>query len=277
MRRTFGIAGAVLGVLALLALTGYAFANAPKKGEMLGVVVAKKNAALEVADQPGAEGTLKIDRVLVPGPSWVVVHLDMDGKPGKRIGVLHVPAGESSNLAVELDPKTMMEEKVLIALHADRGVADKLEFNMDQFESSPDKPYFVDRKELAKAVVVRAFGVKAMEGEAAIEAVDQPGATGSLTVARAVAPTGAWIVVHLDKGGKPGERVGSQQITAGENTAVSVALDPGVPLTDKLLVAVHADRGVAGTLEFDMMDKINSPDQPFFVNGKEVATAVGVK
>ena len=75
----------------------------------------------------------------------------------------------------------------------------------------------------------------------------------------------------------PGKRVGYGRIVAGTSTNVIVKLDPSVALTDRLFVAVHADRGVAGQLEFDMMDKFNSPDQPFFVNGHEVATAVAVK
>jgi hypothetical protein len=83
--------------------------------------------------------------------------------------------------------------------------------------------------------------------------------------------------VHLDDGGKPGKRVGFQQIPAGESLGTTVSLKAGASVTDQLFVAIHADRGTAGTLEFDMMDKINSPDQPFFVNGKEVATAVRVK
>jgi hypothetical protein len=277
MNKFLKIAGIIIAVIATAGVSAYAYAASRGEAKMLGVVVAAKNAALEVKDQPGVTSTLVVDRVLAPGASWVVVHLDMDGKPGERVGILHVDGGESSNLTVPLDPKVKLTEKLLVALHADRGVAGTFEFDMDKFETSPDKPYFIDGMELAKAIVVREFGVKADEGKAAIEAVDQPGVTDSLLVARAVAPTGAWIVVHLDDNGKPGERVGLLQIPAGETTTVTVPLKAGVALTDKLLVAVHADRGITGTFEFDMMDKVNSQDQPFFVGGKEVAMAVSVK
>jgi hypothetical protein len=277
MNKALKIAGILLVVAATLGIVAYAYAASRSETKMLGVVVAARNAALEVKDQPGATDSLVIDRVLAPGDSWVVVHLDMDGKPGDRVGFAHVNGGETTNVIVKLDPKVKLTEKLLVALHADRGIAGKLEFDMKKFESSPDKPYFVNGMELAKAVVVRAFGVKANVGEAAIEVADQPGVTDALVVARAVAPTGTWIVVHLDDNGKPGARVGYQQIPAGESLETTVSLKAGMSLTDKLLVAIHADRGVAGTLEFDMMDKINSPDQPFFVNGKEVATAVRVR
>jgi len=100
--------------------------------------------------------------------------------------------------------------------------------------------------------------------------------TRNITVARAAAPTSAWIVIHLDDNGAPGSRVGLQHIPAGESTDVAVALEP-LPLTDKLFVAVHADAATPGIFDFDMMNKINSADQPFFVDGEEVATAVVIQ
>jgi hypothetical protein len=75
----------------------------------------------------------------------------------------------------------------------------------------------------------------------------------------------------------PGRRVGVTPIPAGVSSNVAVAIDPQADLKDGVLVAVHADRGVAGTFEFNMKDKLNSPDQPFFVGGKEVATAVRIR
>ncbi|MFA5844169.1 MAG: hypothetical protein WC971_04980 [Coriobacteriia bacterium] len=278
MRRILGIAATAFGVLAILAMTGYTFANAGDAGKMSGVIVDKKNAAIEVMDQPGAKGSITVARVLAPGRSWIAVHLDEGGKPGKRVGLLEIGEGESRDVKVEIDD-VKLSDKLIVALHADRGVAGEFEFAMDDFALSPDKPYFVDGMELAMeaSVAEKPFGVTAAEGEAAIEVADQPGAAGSIAVARALAPTGAWIVVHLDDGGKPGKRAGFQRIPAGDNADVVVSLDPTVTLTDRLFVAIHADRGVAGELEFDMMDKYNSPDQPFFVDGEEVATAARVR
>jgi hypothetical protein len=109
------------------------------------------------------------------------------------------------------------------------------------------------------------------------EAIEELAGTSALNVDRAVAPTNAWLVVHLDDNGKPGDRVGLQAIPAGDSRDIKVALDPGMQLTEKLLIAVHADRGTAGTFEFDMMKKLESPDQPFFVDGAEVATAARVR
>ena len=46
--------------------------------------------------------------------------------------------------------------------------------------------------------------------------------------------------------------------------------------TSNVIVAVHADRGEAGEFDFDMMNKEMSPDRPYFVDGKELATVVTV-
>ena len=225
-------------------------------------------------DQPGVD-TLVVKRVKAPTDAWIVVHLDNNGMPGDRVGAQHISKGESRNVKVAL--KGVTSEKVIVAVHADKGTPNKLDFDMMKKAESPDRPFFVNDKELAKVVTVREFGVKAQNGEALIEVADQPGATDRITVGTATAPTAAWVVVHLNDNGMPGKRVGYTSIPAGENRNVVVTLNPGIELTDSLLVAVHADRGVVGTLEFNMKDKLNSPDQPFFVSGNEVATKVAVK
>jgi hypothetical protein len=278
MKRFLNILGVVLAVLLTSSITVYALANASSASKMTGVVATAKTASVEVMDQPGARSSVMVGSVVVPGPSWIAVHLDDKGMPGERIGLQAIPAGESSNVEVKIDD-VKLTDKLIVAVHADRGIVGTFEFSKDKFDASPDKPYFVDGMELAMETKVAPppFGVTAMDGEAAIEVADQPGASASITVAKAVAPTSAWIVVHLDDNGKPGARVGFQQIAAGTSADVVVKLDPAVSLTDKLLVAIHADRGLAGTLEFDMMDKYSSPDQPFFVNGSEVATAARVR
>jgi len=277
MKRALKILGVVVGVFALAGMTVYAFANAPEKGSMgvWGYVAGAKYAKLELSDKQLGGDKLVLDRVVAPQDAWVVVHLDDNGMPGERVGLTHVSAGENTNVEVALNGVT--SDKVIVALHADKATQNEFDFDMEKKTTSPDRPFFVDKKEVAKVVTVREFGVKAEAGSAAIEVADQPGVTETLAVKRAVAPTGAWVVVHLNDNGMPGERVGFTQIPAGDNANVSVSLDPKITLGDSVLVAVHADRGVLGTFEFEMEDKFNSPDQPFFVDGNEVATKVVVK
>jgi hypothetical protein len=108
---------------------------------------------------------------------------------------------------------------------------------------------------------------------AQLEVADQY-ASKELTVSRVVAPMDAWIVVHIDDNGKPGDRVGLQHISAGESRDVKVALKES---PKRVIVAVHADKGTPGTFDFDMMKKAESPDRPFFVNEQELAKSIALK
>lgn len=268
--------GALIMVLSVL-LTTWTIAQAREHDYMMvGVVVAEEKVALEVEDQIGQDDAVVVSRALAPDDSWIVVHLDDDGMPGKRIGLLQVERGESSDLVVELD-EPVTTPNVIVALHADRGEAGTFEFDMEMFRKSPDKPYFVGFDEVARVVAIAEFGVKADRGDAAIELSDQRRVVDSLFVSKAVAPAGSWVVVHLDDNGMPGMRVGLKAIPKGESVDFRVDLDAEDGLTDTLFVAIHADRGVIGEFEFDMDRKLESPDQPYFVEGEEVAASVMVR
>ncbi len=271
---------AALAAVLALAVLGLAGCSTGEKAEeetmgVWGYVASGDSALIEVGESQPDVDVLVVDRVVAPEDSWLVVHLEVDGMPGERVGLMAVAKGESTDIEIPIEGVTT--PNVIVALHADRGVEGEFDFDMDAKETTPDRPFFVDSKEVAKVIAVREFGVKADAGTASIEVADQPGATTTLKVDRALAPTGAWIVVHLDDNGMPGKRVGLLQIPAGESLDVTVELDSSIELTDKVFVAVHADRGVAGEFEFDMDDKVGSPDQPFFVDDVEVATAAVVK
>ncbi len=239
-----------------------------------GYVASADKAQLELDEQQDGAKSLVVKRVLAPSDAWVVVHADMNGKPGMRVGLAHVKRGESLDVKVPL--KDVTTPKVIVAVHADKGTADKFDFDMMNKEMSPDRPFFVGGSELAKVATVRQYGIEAAPGEASLTASDQPGATSELVVGNVLAPSDAWVVVHLEKDGAPGSRVGLVHVRAGETSNVVVKLDP-LPLTDNLLVALHADKADPELFNFDMEDTVNSADQPFFIDGKEVAIKVPVK
>ncbi len=265
---------ALLGAAVVLAGCSSASTEKTDMSKVWGYVASADKAQLELDEDQNGVSELTVKRVLAPSDAWVVVHTDMNGTPGMRVGLKHISKGESLNVKVPL--KDLTSPKVIVAVHADRGTADEFDFDMMAKEMSPDRPYFVDEKELAKVASVREFGVPAGAGEASVVASDQIGVTSELMITSAVAPTDAWIVVHLEKDGGPGARVGLRHIPAGESLNTTVALDPLV-LTDNLLVAIHADKADPGLFNFDMDDKVNSADTPFFVNGEEVAVKVRVK
>jgi hypothetical protein len=149
---TVALAAALLGTLLLVS----GCAGSPKKtseGKVWGYVASADSARLELsAEQPGGD-QIVVDRVLAPDAAWIVMHADDNGKPGMRVGLAHVERGESKGVRVALqDLKT---DKVIVAVHADKGTPDKFDFDMMKKETSPDRPYFVDRKELAQVVWVR--------------------------------------------------------------------------------------------------------------------------
>ncbi|MHB9002832.1 MAG: DUF7282 domain-containing protein [Coriobacteriia bacterium] len=117
-------------------------------------------------------------------------------------------------------------------------------------------------------------GYIASERDAQLEIDDEQDSSSVLIVERVKTPENAWIVVHLDDNGMPGDRVGLQPIGEGESEDVTVQLDNVT--TENVIVAVHADRGEEGEFEFDGDDMAGSLDKPFFVNGEELARVVPV-
>ena len=271
-------AGPMLTILAItaLALGGCTSTTARMDtSKVWGYVAAADKAQLEVAEEQDNVIDLVVKRVLAPSDGWVVVHADMDGKPGLRVGLAQVKRGESLDVRVPLEGLTT--PKVIVALHADRGTPGEYDFDMMNKEMSPDRPFFVNEAELARVVTVRDFGLPVNASDASLVASDQIEETKTVTVSRVEAPADAWVVVHLENdGGGPGQRVGLTHVDAGVSEDLKVKLYP-LPLTDTLIVALHADLGDPGLFNFDMEDTLNSPDQPYFVDGEELAVKVRVK
>lgn len=154
MRWTLGIALAVLA-LALIALGGCTDAGDGGESDMMegvwGYVASESEAQLEVDGSASAD-ELVVDRVVAPDDAWLVVHLNDDGKPGERVGVQSIPEGESTNVTVELEG--VEGDSVIVAVHADKGEPGEFDFDMEDPTGSPDRPYFVNEKELAQVVEV---------------------------------------------------------------------------------------------------------------------------
>jgi hypothetical protein len=85
--------------------------------------------------------------------------------PGERVGLKHIDEGVNTDVRVRL--KDVESESVIVAIHVDKGRAGKFEFDMDDKEGSADRPLFVNRKELAKSVMVREAGANDESGPSA--------------------------------------------------------------------------------------------------------------
>jgi hypothetical protein len=261
----------------LLALGGCS-ARMPDRtppSKVWGYVAAANKAQLDVNESQVGVSDFVVRRVLAPSDAWVVVSADLGGgRAGMRLGMTHVKRGETLNVRVPLDKITTAN--VVVALYADRGTIGQFDVDALNPDSSADRPVLVNEAALAKVVAVRAYGVPVDASQASLVASDQVGATRRIVISQVLSPTDAWVVVSLDQDGGAGERVGLHHVSAGVSTNVTVTLDP-VPLTNNLRVALHTDAGDPGLFNFDPSDMINSPDQPFFVSGRELAIAVRVK
>jgi len=156
MNRTLSRAAVFAAAIALIGASGCVGANSDSAAEndmkVWGYVASADQAKLDLAESQDGADEIVVDKVVAPGGAWVVVHADDNGKPGMRVGLAHVDKGENTNVKVKLEDVTTA--KVIVAVHADRGKANEFDFDMMNKEMSPDRPYFVDGKELATVVTV---------------------------------------------------------------------------------------------------------------------------
>jgi len=149
------LAGAGGAVALLAAVTVLSAGCAPSESSMSGVVVAPGRAAVRSHDQLGASDSLIVDSVTAPGDSWLVAYrVGMEGMPGAMLGYVAVPEGTASAVSIPIDPAIRLTPLAIIVLNADRGVPGTFEFDMDRFEKSPDKPYFVSGAAVQTTVTV---------------------------------------------------------------------------------------------------------------------------
>lgn len=73
-----------------------------------------------VNDQPIRGTTVTIERAISPGPGWIVIHAQENGRPGPVLGFAHLRAGTNNNVIVVIDA-SKATETVYAMLHQDVG------------------------------------------------------------------------------------------------------------------------------------------------------------
>jgi hypothetical protein len=182
-----------------------------------------------------------------------------------------------------------LNQELVVTLHADRGVRGRFEFDPARFDASPDKPYSVGGVMLS-ATVVRDTSVLSLAAVGGADVAGEPAAAAGLAVLevasrltvinrlvidRIVAPGPSWVAVYLvDPEGRPGDLAGVARVEQGESVGVEIPITIDRTLTDRLLVALHADLGVPGRFEFSVTGFAESPDKPYVSDGFEVSRPV---
>lgn len=117
---------------------------------------------------------------------------------------------------------------------------------------------------LALLLVVPAQAQTAMS----VEAADQIGLDGTVTVSRVVTDQPGFLVIHADDGsGAPGEAIGHVTLGSGENLDIHVPVDYS-KATSTLFAVIHTDDNTIGTYEFGTVE---GADAPVMVNDQPVA------
>ena len=140
------IGAIIAGFIVVMAVFTAMAVAAPK--DVMGVIAREGDVTIEPQEGSYANGAVTIEKVIAPADSFVAVHLTDGEMPGKRIGVVAVKAGVSTDVRVPLTTDKLTPE-LIAAVHVDRGTPGEFEFDMKDPEHSPDRPYFVNGMEAA--------------------------------------------------------------------------------------------------------------------------------
>lgn len=242
------------------------------EGMASGVIAAASNASITVGTRPATSAGIVVGRVLAPSDGWIVVR--SVSTPEAVLGRAPVKAGETRDATVRLD--RLDGPAVRVALHVDRGVRGKFDFDPILTERNMDKAVFADSAPIERTVQVSGYGVEASPNSVLILVSDQSAAIGGITVRYLLTPRPSWVCVNLVEGGLPARRIGLVSRSAGEWQEFLVPLDARSP-RGEVLVTVVADDGVPGRFEYDERDPLGSADRPLLSAGVVVSQRIALR
>ncbi len=101
------------------------------------------NPSVMAFDQRSDNDTVLVERVVSPGPGWLVIHADNHGTPGPDLGWAALKPGVNWNVRVRIDP-AKATQYLWAMLHSDLGVVGKYEY------PGPDVPVVIAGKVVMK-------------------------------------------------------------------------------------------------------------------------------
>jgi hypothetical protein len=126
-------------------------------------------------DQESNGASVGVAQVVATEQGWIVIHADVEGKPGPVLGQASVPPGTTDNIVVTLDTPLTESRSLWAMLHVDVGTMGTYEF------PGADGPVIIDN-----AVVMQPFtaNVAAAVAEPVVKEADAAGATRETDQAR---------------------------------------------------------------------------------------------
>lgn len=186
------------------------------------------------------------ESVTSEGAGFLVIHSDNAGAPGPVLGFAAVPAGTSTNVAVEIaaTADSPVTPVVWPMLHVDTGEAGVYEFGAVEGADGPVR--------VNDAVLTFPINI-------APSITYNSTLTGTtLTVESALIDAAGFLVIHADNGGAPGPVLGYTPILVGNNEDIVIELSAD-GLTETVFPMLHYDTGTAGAYEFGSVDGADLP------------------
>lgn len=121
--------------------------------------------SVTVGDQTSDGTTITITQVTAAAPGWLVIHANVEGKPGPVLGQVSVPEGTTANVVVTLSTPLRETEPVWAMLHVDAGTVGTYEF------PGADSPVLVNDAIVMASLMATVSGTPA---ESAANAAAEP-------------------------------------------------------------------------------------------------------
>ncbi|MFV1990837.1 MAG: hypothetical protein ACC652_08885, partial [Acidimicrobiales bacterium] len=210
-------------------------------------------------------GTTLVASAELSEPGFIVVHSDVDGAPGPVIGHSELlPAGESTDVVIELDEFLLESTTVWPMAHVDAN--DNGEYDFAPPDEVTDAPALTADGDVAVVPVEVEF----LATSPATVSGDAQSSTGATVVASASLPAAGFIVIHADLDGAPGPVIGhSELLPAGESTDVVIELDAPLEESATVWPMAHVDANANGEYDFAPPDVVT--DVPAFTAEGNVA------
>jgi hypothetical protein len=196
--------------------------------------------AIIVSDQEiTTDGIVRVTGATAPGPAWLLLHADSNGRPGPIIGRRLLEAGENEELLVAIDWR-QATPRLHAALHHDHG-------RSDRFDDDADTAVLVQGEPVAVTFEV------ALPPD--IFVLDQPVIGGAIEIERVISYGSGWVAVWFDIDGGPGRIIGRAPLEDGLNEHVRVPINPNA-VTSFLFVTLHQDNEPVGEFNYPDADAV---------------------
>lgn len=209
---------------------------------------------LTASDQRLTDNTVVIDSVTMPEGGWVVIHSGDASSFGGVLGQTLVPAGTTTNVAVELsgDVTTVLWPM----LHVDTGEVGTYEFGSVEGADTPvvvngqvaSIPLWtVNHLRVKDQVLLNSDGTTSMEGQTPRVHVDSVLSEGP-----------GIVVIHANDNGNAGAILGAFFVEDGVTKNFDIDLDTAAGITPVVWPMLHIDAGTVGTYDGLDVDTVAS-------------------